>query len=110
MCVCGIAVIYSKRKLETLVRDTDAHLRHLRYVFFSTLQNILIHHSQHSPCSLFTQNRCTHSCISEQTNAETLTNSDTVIIKVLTQDLFFPSVSNYISQKDGSSDIKCKKC
>lgn len=70
--------------------------------------NILIHHSQHSPCSSYTRDRCTRSCISEQTNAETLTNSYTVIIKDLTQDLFFPSVSNYISQEDGSSAIKWK--
>lgn len=70
--------------------------------------NILIHHSQHSPCSSYTRDRCTHSCISEQTNAETLTNSYTVIIKDLTRDLFFPSVSNYISQEDGSSAIKWK--
>lgn len=29
MCVCGVAAIYSKRKLEALVHDTDAHLTHL---------------------------------------------------------------------------------
>ena len=103
MCVCGASeetrnsCLWYWRTLNTFVTFC---------VFFSTLQNILTHHSQHSPCSLYTRDRCTHSCISEQTNAETLTNIYAVIIKDLTQDLFFLSVANYISQKDGSSAIK----
>lgn len=62
--------------------------------------NILIHHSQHSPCSSYARDRCTRSCISEQTNAETLTNRYTVIIKRLnTGSIFSVCFKLYLSRR-----------